>query len=310
MRDRQARALAQLPCSRSRLLPGPVGEMVTLDFEAEYDNRARVPEHAEIVAAWERDAAAYRTGHGRAQLGLKYGPSPRQTLDLFRPAVDSVGAAVLFLHGGGWQSHGAADFSHLAGGVNARGLAFAVAGYDLCPEVTVLNIIGQVRAAAIALHRRIGRAVVVAGHGSGGHLAACLVATDWNSIDSTLPPDLVSAGVALSGVFDLRPLVSTSINAKLRLDENEAHRLSPVNWQVAAGRTFDAWVGEDESSEYHRQTRELVAAWSEREVEVQTVVVPGANHFSILAPLADPDSALTHRLVEMARGTRLTRVPA
>jgi arylformamidase len=292
---------------RSQAPFGWIGDTVTLDFDAEYNTRALVPDHADIIAEWERDATVHRSSHRLAQIGLKYGPSPRQTLDLFRPDLDSVGAAILYIHGGDWQSLTPSLFSHLARGANERGLTFAVAGYDLCPEVRILNIIGQVRAAAIALHRRIGRAVVAVGHGAGGHLAACLVATDWSTIDPSLPADLVPAGLALSGIFDLKPLVATSLNAKLGLDDSEAHRLSPVNWQIAAGRTFDAWVGENETAEFHRQARDLVAAWGEREVNARMVVVPGAHHFNVVAPLADPNSTLTHRLVELARGTKTAR---
>ncbi|ALK11012.1 hypothetical protein BVIR_3256 [Blastochloris viridis] len=286
---------------------GPNGDPVTLDYEAEYNTRASVPEHSDLVAEWERDASVHRSTHRLAQIGLKYGPSPRQTLDLFRPDLDSVGAAILFIHGGDWQSLSPSLFSHLTRGANERGLTFALAGYDLCPEVTILNIIGQVRAAAIALHRRIGRAVVAVGHGAGGHLAACLVATDWSTIDPSLPTDLVPTGLAISGLFDLKPLVSTSLNAKLGLDDSEAHRLSPLNWQIAAGRTFDAWVGENDTAEFQRQARDVAAAWAEREVDARMVVVPGANHFNILAPLADPNSTITHRLVELARGSKMSR---
>ena len=31
---------------------------MSIDYEAEYNNRARVPEHPEIFARWEKDAAA------------------------------------------------------------------------------------------------------------------------------------------------------------------------------------------------------------------------------------------------------------
>ena len=31
-----------------------------VDAQAEYDNRARVPEHPAIIAGWQREAAAFR----------------------------------------------------------------------------------------------------------------------------------------------------------------------------------------------------------------------------------------------------------
>jgi arylformamidase len=36
------------------------GSGMPIDYEVEYNNRARVPEHPEILARWARDAAAYR----------------------------------------------------------------------------------------------------------------------------------------------------------------------------------------------------------------------------------------------------------
>ena len=108
----------------------------TIDYEIEYDNRGRVPEHPEIFARWQRDAAAYRAAARDAELGLAYGPGPRQTIDLF-PAKDDDESTplALFIHGGWWRSLEPAMFSQLAAGPNARGVSVAVAGYDLCPQV-------------------------------------------------------------------------------------------------------------------------------------------------------------------------------
>src|SRR5205807_1078978 len=60
--------------------------MPPIDTEAEYNNRARVPEHAAIFQLWQKEAAAYREEaerEKRAELGLAYGLSPRQILDIF-----------------------------------------------------------------------------------------------------------------------------------------------------------------------------------------------------------------------------------
>ena len=57
-----------------------------IDYEAEYNNRPRVPEHPQIFAQWARDAESYRTQtmqERRAELGLMYGESPRQFIDMF-----------------------------------------------------------------------------------------------------------------------------------------------------------------------------------------------------------------------------------
>ena len=59
-----------------------------IDYEAEYNNRARVPEHPEIFARWTREAEDYRAEamkERRAELGLQYGATMRQFIDLFSP---------------------------------------------------------------------------------------------------------------------------------------------------------------------------------------------------------------------------------
>ena len=107
---------------------------MAIDYEVEYNNRARVPEHPEIFARWQREAAAYRdetTNEGRAEIGLKYGPSPRQTIDLFKPKGGGNGPLALFIHGGYWRSLEPASFSQTARGMNAHGVTVAVSGYDL-----------------------------------------------------------------------------------------------------------------------------------------------------------------------------------
>ena len=276
---------------------------MSVDYEVEYNNRARVPEHAEIFARWQRDAAAYRDRmkvEENAELGLAYGTSARQKVDLFFPDATGHTPLALFVHGGYWRSLDAATFSHVSAGLNARGVAVAVAGYDLCPDVTIGQIINQIRTACLFLWRRFGQRLMVYGHSAGGHLAACMVATDWKKLDSKAPIDLVPAGYAISGVFDLTPLINTAMNVDLRLDDTEVARISPMYWPVTRGRVFDAVVGGLESSEFLRQSHIITDNWRQRGVEARYEEIAGANHFTAVDPLSDPNSAMTARCAELA----------
>jgi arylformamidase len=275
-----------------------------IDYEVEYNNRARVPEHVEIFARWHRDAEAFRKAAQRAALGLAYGPSPRQTIDLF-PAADDDAATplMMFIHGGWWRSLAASEFSHLAGGANAHGVTVAMAGYDLCPQVSIPTIIEQMRAACLFLWRRRRQRIMVCGHSAGGHLAACMVATDWKSLEPDAPADLVSAAYAISGVFDLAPLVNISINSDLRLDEKTAHACSPLYWDVPRGRSLDAVVGALESSEFLRQSQTIAEAWRQGPAQTRYEAVAGTNHYTVIGALADPASTMTKRVVELSRET-------
>jgi arylformamidase len=274
--------------------------MATVDYEAEYDNRARVPEHPEIFARWARDAAAHRKNHPDAELGLRYGDSPRQIIDLFWPKAGRGAPVALFIHGGYWRALEPSAFSHLAAGVNAHGVAFAAVGYDLCPQVSIESIIDQVRAASAFLHRRHGNRLTASGHSAGGHLTACLVATDWKKVAPDLPGNLIQAGLSISGLFDLSPLMHTAMNRDLKLDSASAALVSPLFWNIAQGCILDAWVGGDESREFLRQSAEISKIWGGRGAATEYVAVPGANHFTVLDPLADAESDMTRRLAHLA----------
>jgi arylformamidase len=267
-----------------------------IDYEVEYNNRARVPENPAIIEGWGRDAGAYRAEHALRQLA--YGPGPRNTMDVF--AGDGQGAIVVFIHGGYWQALDGSSFSHCARGLNAHGIDVAIPSYDLCPQVTVDTIISEMRAAAREL-AKLGRPLVISGHSAGGHLAACLLATDWQMQNTSLPKHLVIAAYAISGLFDLGPLVGTSINKALGLEEASARAASPLFWKAPEHGSLDAVVGETESAEYHRQSRAVTEAWARDGLPTRYGIVADANHFTAIAPLADPAAPMVLRLKELAR---------
>jgi arylformamidase len=272
---------------------------MAFDYEAAYDNRAHVPEHAQIFARYAREAAAFRDeAASKATLGISYGPSPRQYFDLFAPSPD--GPVAMFIHGGYWRATDPSMYSQCARGVFAHGVTVAVAGYDLSPKVSLATIIEQMRQAAIALWKRTRRPITAYGHSAGGHLAACLLATDWTSIDPELPADMVPAAYAVSGVFDLTPLLHVSMNADYKLDEASARAISPLYWAAPAGRVLDAVVGGAELPEFLRQSRAMVDTWSNGGTRTRYEEIPGANHFTAIDPLNDPSSPMTARLVELA----------
>ena len=188
---------------------------------------------------------------GRAELDLPFGNSERQKLDLFLPRTESSDALALFIHGGWWQMMDRSAHSHMARGLNARGVMVAVTSYDLTPQVPVATIIEQMRRACLFLWQRHGRRLVVFGHSAGGHLAAAMAATGWSMQGA--PADLIAGGYAISGAFDLEPLLGTSMNRDWKLDAGEARALSPVHWTLPDGVIFDAVVGALEFDEFKRQ---------------------------------------------------------
>lgn len=271
--------------------------MTAIDYELEYNNRLRIAEYPDIVARWRADSAATRRT-ARAALDQPYGPGERHRYDRFR-ADDVAAPLVVFLHGGYWQLGAREDVSFIAPALVAAGLDVAIPSYSLCPAVTVLDIIDDIRRCLVELWRATQRRPLVIGHSAGGHLAAAMLATDWARVAGA-PPDLVRAAIALSGVFEMAPLIATTMNRALRLDPATAAEASPRFWPPPPrGATLIAAVGAEETGEFHRQSRAIAQAWGEAGVTTEYVSLGGVHHFTILDELTRP-GVLLDRIVALA----------
>ena len=278
---------------------------MSIDYSADYNNRAHVPDFPQIVAQWQKDGAAFTeamTEQGRAELDIRYGPTARQYIDLYKGEGD--GPLAMFIHGGYWRALSPKEHSHFARGLTECGVIVAVAGYDLTPQVSIAQIIDQMRAAALFLWKRFGKRITVYGHSAGGHLTACMIATDWKALDPSAPSDLVALGSAISGVFDLTKLVHTDMNAEFKLDDKSAHDGSPLFWPAPKGRVMDVIVGANELPEFVRLSKVMTETWGKAGVETRYEAVPGKHHFNVVDGFTDPNSAMTERLHTLCQRTK------
>ena len=269
-----------------------------VDSEAEYNNRRRVPENGAISARWRAESAAYRQT-ARADLDLAYGPAERQRYDVFHAGTQGA-PLVAYLHGGYWQWGDRTSHARIARELNAHGVEVALPSYTLCPAASVLDIIGEIRMFLAVLWERTRTHPLVVGHSAGGHLAAAMVATDWNTV-ANVPADLVRAAVAISGIFDLEPLLTTSMNDALQLDPDSARAASPRFWALpSTARQLLTVAGELESSEFRRQSRDIAEHWSGSGAHAEYVESAGTNHYTVLDALTQPTSPLFTSVVSIA----------
>lgn len=270
--------------------------MTREEVERGYNNRAAVPDHPYWIDQFAlRSAAAVETL--RHTLDVPYGTGHKETLDLFVPATAARGTFA-FIHGGYWRTFDKADHSFVAPPFVEAGYAVANLNYELCPQATVASIVDQCRRALLWLARE-GPAngapapLVVAGHSAGGHLAAMMFAIDWRAEGLAEAPYI--GGVSLSGVHDLAPLVLSSYNVDLRLDDAEARRVSPVNARSLIDAPLVLAVGADETSEFRRQTRLLWDAWPRNRPAGmrEPLEIADRHHFNVVLDFGDSASALT-----------------
>jgi len=261
----------------------------------EYNNRELVPDHARYFVRWQEDSARARSRMA-CHLDRRYGGKPGETIDLF-PAPKGDGRCMMFIHGGYWRALDKSDFSFLAPAWVDAGVSLAVVNYDLCPGVTVEEIVRQMLRASRWLWLHAGEygidreRLYVSGHSAGGHLVAMMMCALWPTLDAALPKDLWKGGLAISGLYDLRPLLQVDfLQQELRLDPESALRLSPAFMPPATRAPVMSCVGGDESGEFHRQNALLGERW--KSAFAGDIPMPGKNHFSVMDALAEPSSAL------------------
>jgi arylformamidase len=277
-------------------------------LEAQFNNRARVPDHLRVLASWDDASALTRDQHGGARLNLPYGSGAGETLDVF-PA-DAPGAPVLiFIHGGYWRALDKSNHSFVAPAFNAHGATVVVPNYALCPAVSIEHITLQMTAVVAWVWRHAASwgadpsRIALAGHSAGAHLAAMLLSCRWKEVADDLPAQPLAGALAISGLYDLEPLRHTpSLQADLKLTPAAVARLSPAFFPRPKGAKLYATVGMDESEEFVRQNSLIRDVWGPTAVPV-CEMVPRANHFTVLNSLVDPAGRL-HELALRLLGLR------
>jgi arylformamidase len=230
-----------------------------------------------------------------ARQTLRYGDLPRQQIDYFPPMKSSVAPGLLvFIHGGYWQELSKDESAFLAPAWHAAGFAHAVMGYTLAPQASVRQIVHEC-ASAMAYLRDHSQAlgfdasrIVVAGSSAGGYLAAAVAAHSELHIRGMVP---------ISGVFDLRPLVGTSINDALGLNAEETQELSALALNARAPAVI-AW-GEVETAAFKAQSQLLALQMSAAGQPVQRLELAKRNHFDVVHELGDTSSPLFQAALQL-----------
>lgn len=273
------------------------------ELEFQYNPRVSVPEYPEL--AKQRAAVARHVREtAKSWLNVPYGNSPRAQLDIY--AADKPGGPVLvYIHGGYWRSGSKEDNCNFVPVFTSRGATVVLVEYDLCPEVTITDIVGQTRSAIAWVYRNIVRysgdpsRIYISGHSAGGHLTAMALAHDWQK--EKLPRDFIKGAVATSGVYDLNMVMEISVQDQVRLTPELAKQNSPFVHPPRRICPLVIAVGGAEPAGWQQMSQDFFNLCTANGVNCKYLIVPGANHYTMSAHLANPKSPLTLAMIDQMK---------
>ena len=270
-----------------------------------YNNRALVPDFATYLQQWTADSKAVRDSQA-CLTDLSYGTGPSENLDIFTTS-QAKAPVLVFLHGGYWRALDKSDHSFVAPSLTNQGVCVVVPNYALCPAVTIPQIVMQMVKSLAWVWRHIDtwggdpRRIHVAGHSAGGHLAAMMMACEWQRFASDLPPDLVKSALSVSGLYELASLRrSPMLQEALRLDDQQVLQASPAWMPAPSHGVLHSVVGGLESEAFLAHNQLIQNAWGKQRVPVAQVL-PDLHHFSMMNAFATPGHALNSQVLALCK---------
>ena len=250
----------------------------------------------------ERKQASFKARAAlKSRLDVPYGTSTRQVMDIFSPRKREA-PVLLYFHGGYWRGGSKEENCHLAELFVKAGAAVAVVEYDLCPYVTVTDIVRQARSAVAWAYRNMvtyggdPAKLYIAGVSAGGHLVAMALAHDWEK--EGLPRDAIKGATAISGVYDLDAVLHINVNNEIRLTPDSARANSPFLHPPLPRSPLIVAVGGAEPKGWRQMSEDYFKLCKKRALKCDYLEVPGANHYSISAHLADATSPLARAMLK------------
>lgn len=272
----------------------------------QFDMRVAVPDGQDFVESYLRRSEATRAKL-IAVRDVRYGPLPRQKLDVF-PARAAKAPVVMFWHGGAWRYQSKDHFSYVAGPLVAAGVTAVLVGYDLHPDVTLRRMMAEACEAiawtwrTVADHGGDPNRIVVSGHSAGAQLAGMALAHDFSR--EGLPRSPVRGALLISGSYDLEPHRHHERYTDMDLDEDLVQEASPAsNPPLDANVALVLAVGANETLGYVRQTEAFCRKCQSRGHNVRVLLCPGDHHFSVIERLGEPEHEMTCALIALAHDT-------
>lgn len=227
-------------------------------------------------------AQADETGAHEAQ----YGADPYQSI-LVYPAEKPNGTVLLYFHGGGWTNGYKEWMAFMAPAFNALGITYATAGYRLAPQHVFpagFQDCGDALRWLAAHAAEFGadpEKIFVGGHSAGGHYAALLATAPALPDGSDIRP-LIRGSAPLSGSYYFGKESGMAVRPRFLGPPEAGNETHAAPLHQLSGPTCPfllAW-GENDFPHLIAQAQKMSEALRRQGTRVDTLVLPGCNHFT------------------------------
>lgn len=272
-------------------------------LERQVNARDTVPDFTIFMKMYAEESARCRAALP-CHIGVKYGPSDAERLDIFPAATPGPAPVFVFIHGGYWRLLDASDSSFMAETFTRAGACVVAVNYGLAPATSLAEIVRQCRAAVawivnnIAAYGGDPSHLHVSGSSAGGHLAGMILAPGWHDAFG-IGRDAVRSASPLSGLLDLVPVQMSAVNGWINLDPAAALALSPIVQLPDRPVPMAVSYGAHETEEFKRQSECYAAACAARGSDVAVIVEQDTNHFNLPLQFMNPESLLTRAVLRM-----------
>ena len=268
------------------------------------DINVYIQQYIEQSRTAKNNAIALEKLHGDQH----YGAGKTQRLDLYLPIDKPKQRLMVYIHGGYWQELSKEESCFAATNFQQQGFHFAVLDYTLAPDASISDIVEENRQAIAWLYQNAARfgyepeQIYVCGSSAGAHLAMMMLQTQWSTYIADYQGNVIKGVCAVSGIYDLQPLLPTYVNDALKMDSQEAKANSPFLQPMhSAANTVPVIIafGDIETSEFKRQSEMMAEKLTAHGVDLQFKEIAERNHFDVILDLGDKSTWLSQQAIIM-----------
>lgn len=219
---------------------------------------------------------------------IYYGFHARECFDVCY-AVGKAKSILVYLHAGYWQSRDKNQFYFIADHLAELGYHIAIMNYPLCPEVSIEKISTSLSYGLLTVKTYLNNPsknlpMYICGHSAGAHLTTELVLNAKDIIKDQLN---VKGIIPISGIYDLEPLISTSLNMNIKLNHIQARNNSPILRVSKDLVPAEFFVGNNETQAFIQQSKEMKDQWEINGNSANFTILKNSDHFSLLFHLLE-----------------------